>query len=376
MKFKDIFSKGIALVMAAFAMAGLSACNGLMYDEQGDCDPHYKVKFEYRYHLQGKNGKYADSFAGEVEAVTLYLVDTQGNVVWQKSESGERLAADGYMMDVDINPGEYSLVAWCGTGVGTHFTVNDTKVASDLHCYMSRERGEDGRAQSKERLNPLFHGRLDNQVFPEEEGTHVYTVQLMKDTNNINIMLQHLSGEPIDPSMFEFTITDRNGWLDCFNNRIDDEEVDYGSHYLQALVGGSNNVGNSNIDITSNGGGLLSGHTTSRLEATGRAANNIPNDGDMWLTVKRVSGAPDASKAPMLSRSGNDSQESKVVLHVPLTSYCLRFKDVSYPEMSDQEFLDRCDTYNMVFLLDEGYRWVEMSLYIQSFKVVWQNAAL
>ena len=113
MKLTDILSLTMrSLMVSAAALMSLSSCNGLMYDEQGDCDPHYKVKFIYTYHLKGE----ADAFRYDVDAVTLYLVDASGSVVWQKSELGERLAEDGYMMDVDINPGEYSLLAWCGNG--------------------------------------------------------------------------------------------------------------------------------------------------------------------------------------------------------------------------------------------------------------------
>lgn len=38
--------------------------------------------------------------------------------------------------------------------------------------------------------------------------------------------------------------------------------------------------------------------------------------------------------------------------------------------MSDQEYLDRQDEYNMVFFLDENDRWVNSTIYINSWKVV------
>ena len=41
--------------------------------------------------------------------------------------------------------------------------------------------------------------------------------------------------------------------------------------------------------------------------------------------------------------------------------------------MDDQEFLDRMDEYNLVFVLDQNHHWVSMSINIHSWKLVWQN---
>ena len=88
----------------------LYACDGLIYDGEGDCSVNYRVKFRYDYNM-----KFADAFAHEVNVVTLYLLDAGGRLVWQGTEQGEALAADGYVMTVDVETGEYDLLAWCGT---------------------------------------------------------------------------------------------------------------------------------------------------------------------------------------------------------------------------------------------------------------------
>ncbi len=48
-----------------------------------------------------------------------------GRIVWQKHESGNALKQAGYLMDVDVRPGNYTLVAWCGEGHRTSFGVDD-----------------------------------------------------------------------------------------------------------------------------------------------------------------------------------------------------------------------------------------------------------
>ena len=69
----------LRLVTPLIALASLTACNGLIYDDEGDCDPYYKVKFVYDTNL-----KFTDAFAAEVSEVTLYVVDpATGNIVWK-----------------------------------------------------------------------------------------------------------------------------------------------------------------------------------------------------------------------------------------------------------------------------------------------------
>lgn len=74
-------------LLAAIACASmLYACDGLIYDGEGDCSVNYRVRFRYDYNM-----KFADAFAHEVNVVTLYLLDADGRVVWQVLNGGKRL---------------------------------------------------------------------------------------------------------------------------------------------------------------------------------------------------------------------------------------------------------------------------------------------
>lgn len=168
------------LRIAAILLSALSlgSCNGVMYDEEGDCDPHYKARFIF-----DMNMSYADAFSKEVNAVTLYLLDpATGNIVWQKSERGDLLRQDGYLMDLDVAPGSYQLLAWCGEGLDEHFTVPaDASHYSHLTCTLNREYESRaaGSAVSKKDLKRLYHGKTDVKIFPEDEGTYIYDVELV-----------------------------------------------------------------------------------------------------------------------------------------------------------------------------------------------------
>ena len=196
----------------------LYACDGLIYDDEGDCTVNYRVKFRYDYNM-----KFADAFAREVNTVTLYLLDAEGRVVWQRTEQGEALSADGYAMTVNVEPGEYGLLVWCGTTDKGSFSIPETTVGNELTCTLGREHDAGNEAFVAEDLDRLFHGWLPEQTFGETEGTYTYTVPLVKNTNNVRVVLQHLSGEAMDKDRFVFTITDTNGSMDWDNSLRPDE---------------------------------------------------------------------------------------------------------------------------------------------------------
>lgn len=315
----------------------MTACDGI-YEDEGDCSVHYHVKFRY-----DMNMKFADAFAHEVNSVTLYVLDEQNNVVWQGSEQGEALAQEGYAMEVDVAPGSYSLLAWCGLAGGNSFAVPVSSRKEDLICSLKREHKLDGTAYVKEDLNRLYHGYLEKQTFSSEEGTHTFVVPLVKNTNNIRVVLQHLSGEPVDKDKFTFSITDENGVMNWDNKLLSDEPVTYYAWHTDSGTAGIDDVDSRTVSSFS---AAIAELTTARL-------------------VKE--------KAPRLKVT-NDKGET--VFSIPLIDYALLVKGEYNRRMDDQEYLDRQDEYNMVFFLDEGDRWMDAYIYINSWKVVLQETGI
>ena len=74
MDIRSYIRKTIGKLLAVIAWTPiLYACDGLIYDGEGDCSVNYRVKFCYDYNM-----KFADAFAHEVNVVTLYLLDADG----------------------------------------------------------------------------------------------------------------------------------------------------------------------------------------------------------------------------------------------------------------------------------------------------------
>lgn len=336
---------GQLLAVSAGCLA-LHACNSAIYDDEGDCSVNYRVKFRYDYNM-----KFADAFAHEVNTVTLYLLDTNGKVVWQGTEQGEALSKEGYAMTVDVEPGQYSLLAWCGTSDKGSFSIPETTVGKELACTLNRQHGVDGTAfvdASHGDLDRLFHGWLPDQVFGDTEGTYTYTVPLVKDTNSVRVVLQHLSGDPVDKDKFTFFITDNNGSMGWDNELLPDEQITYYAWHTDS--------GEAGVDT--------------QVRESGMPTRAVFSAAIAELTVPRL------VKGQETRLTVSNKEKGEIVFSIPLIDYALLVKGFYNRDMDDQEYLDRQDEYDMVFFLDEGDRWLDTYIYINSWKVVLQNTGL
>lgn len=333
---------GQLLAVAAFMLA-LHACDSMIYNDEGDCSVNYLVRFRYDYNM-----KFADAFAHEVNTVTLYLIDSEGRVVWQRTEQGEALASEGYSMTVDVAPGQYDLLAWCGTTDKGSFTIPKATVGTGLTCTLNRQYDDSGHAFVQDDLDRLFYGWLPNQTFGETEGTYTYTLPLMKNTNNVRVVLQHLSGEPVDKDKFIFTIHDDNGRMNWDNGLLPDEQITYYAWHTDSGV--------ASMDT--------------RTQAVQTGTRSVFSAAIAELTVPRLVKGQETRLTVTNKETGN------IVFSIPLIECALLVKGYYNRNMDDQEYLDRQDEYDVVFFLDERDCWLDAYIYINSWKLVLQNTGL
>lgn len=347
MNIRSYVKKCARLLVGSIGIMTLYACDSIIYDGEGDCSVNYRVRFRYDYNM-----KYADAFAHEVNTVTLYLLDGDGNVVWQRTEQGESLAAEGYAMTVDVEPGVYDLLVWGGTADKGSFSIPETAAGNELTCTLNRQYCSDGTAFVNEDLDRLFHGWLPEQTFGTVEGIYTYTVPLVKDTNNVRVVLQHLSGEAVDKDKFIFSITDNNGSMNWDNTLLPDETVTYYAWHTDA--------GEAGLDTQA---GNVEKNALSGTRSVFSAAI-------AELTVPRL------VKGQQTRLTVANKETGETVFSIPLIDYALLVKGFYNRDMDDQEYLDRQDEYDMVFFLDEGDRWLDTYIYINSWKIVLQNTGL
>lgn len=331
--------------MAYAVLAALflfTSCNHVLYEDEGDCEVTYRLKFRY-----DMNMKFADAFAHEVKSVKLYAFDPQGKLVWQTAESGEALASEDYSILLPLDPGDYHFVAWCGLDNGESFTVPNIEVGDRyeaIDCKLNRTYEADGGAVSKNDLHPLFHGELRATLPTSDDGgDYVYTLPLTKDTNVFRIVLQHLSGVDLDPDDFTFRIEDNNGWMASDNSLIDDEPITY---HAWATYSGA-------AGVESDAGGSFTEVRVAIAELT--VGRLVMRD---WSKT---------SKPVLVIRRANDGE---LIARIPIIDYALLVKGYYNRSMSDQEYLDRQDEYNMTFFLDANHHWLRSLILINSWRVV------
>lgn len=319
----------------------LASCNNILDNGYGDCTVEYRVKFKYDYNM-----KKADAFANEVKSVTLYAFDDEGKFVYQRTEQGDMLAVEDYSMPVEVEPGDYHLVSWAGLEGENSFAVpvltEGVSTIDELKCRMNRiyGRAADGSAIVNENLAPLFHGEVEKQSFSRAGREQTITVPLVKNTNNIRVILQQISDKKVDVSKFEFSITDDNGLMNYDNKLLDDETLIY---YPWYTAQGSTN-----------------------RAATGRAEDES-GDTELSVAVAQLTiGRLVVENHPQLTITNKETGQQ--VLSIPLIDYLVMTQAEGH-SMSSQEYLDRQDEYNMTFFLGPDMSWIKTQIIINGWTV-------
>lgn len=350
MKLSDFIRGKMAVALTAvITVSALSSC-GMIYEDEGDCNTYCDVRFVY-----DRNMEFADAFASKVEAVDLYVFDADGKFLRQVSERGDALKADGYRMPLDLQPGRYTVLAWCGLdGELDSYDVPDATPGvtslEEMQCRLA-DREAAGAETRIGRIDNLFHGMTTFDL-PDEEGRHTYTVELTKNTNNVRVVLANTSGEALNADDFVFSITDENGLLAHDNSVLDDELLTYRPFYTAQGTAGSG-VSVYDDAITS-ANVVLAEFTVSRLVKD--------KDTRTMLTITKAQPETDGTH--------------KTVLSIPLVDYALLVKGFYNRDMDDQEYLDRQDEYNMTFFLDDNGNWLSSSVIINSWRVVLSDVDL
>lgn len=324
------------MMCALVAMLSLSSCDKMIYEEAGDCDPKYYVKYVF-----DMNMSYADAFASKVNSVTLFVIEpSTGNIVASYEAFGDPLKEPGYRMPIDVAPGEYEFIAWCGLENNDDLFTLPASVShrEHVHCRMARTYNEEGRAMQNNWLHSLFHGKISAGL-PDTPGDHEVTIYLIKDTNNINISMQHVAGQPLTKDMFSVTMTEGNGHMAYDNSLVLDEDIDFHPWH----------IADGNVDLT-----------------TGRADDEVLNYFKAEISTPRLM----AERDPRINIVDNES--GNTLYSIPIVQWALAFKSAQHSGMGNQEYLDREDEFNVMLYLDnkDESGWLAASIYINGWRIV------
>lgn len=321
--------------MAAVAMAGaiapLFSCDRL-HEDLAECDRGARIRFIYDWNMEFSNA--FDSKETGVTCLTVLFYDEAGNYVTTRTNSSSDLQDENWRMTVDLKPGTYTILAYGGmecpeasfsfTSDPATTRMEDLKVELDPDCLTDPEKRE---------LHHLFYGRKTFTVEAADIDYREVTVPMMKDTNNLRILLQQQSGAAIDVDDFDFKIIDNNTLYDWKNDIIPTQDVDY-------------------IDWTR--GNASPGELPDHEGAASVAWAELRFARLLWTNSPQL----------LITRKG---QEDPVVDY-PLNNFLILLKSEEFCDMDPQEFLDRKSRWELFFIL-RGGTWYQVQIKVSDWTV-------
>lgn len=307
-----------------------------IHEDLMPCERGVSLRFVYDYNME-----YANAFPSKVHCLTLYVYDGEGNYVATFTEKTDVLKDENYRMKIDLEPGDYSMVAYGGVACDDRsFTVIDEPTdAADKLTALSVQMSHNELTSDK-LLHDFFYGKLDVTV--EENNYKDETVYMMKNTNNIRIILQQMNGMPVSDKDFTFRIVNDDNTLFAHDNSL----IENGAVTYMPWAQGQRTVGDGE-------------------EGTGKVTVAYAEFSTSRLTV---------GNHPRLVIVNNETGED--VLNIPLNDYLLLLKSDRYADMTDQEYLDRENEWSMIFFLDKNHLWVDAQIIINDWVVRLNNVVM
>lgn len=332
-KNNKILSMLIFLLVCPWMM--FTSCE-YIHEDLMPCERGVSLRFVYDYNME-----YANAFPSKVHCLTLYIYDGEGNYVGTRVEKTDVLKDENYRMKIDLEPGDYSMVAYGGVACDDRsFTVIDEPSdAADKLTALSVQMSHNELTSDK-LLHDFFYGKLDVTV--EENNYKDETVYMMKNTNNIRIILQQMNGMPVSDKDFTFRIVNDDNTLFAHDNSL----IENGAVTYMPWAQGQRTVGDGE-------------------EGTGKVTVAYAEFSTSRLTV---------GNHPRLVIANNETDED--VLNIPLNDYLLLLKSDRYADMTDQEYLDRENEWSMIFFLDKNHLWVDAQIIINDWVVRLNNVVM
>lgn len=338
MKFKSLQHKAknfVGLMTAAIILLFVNSCN-VIYEDLEPCPEGLRLRFVYEYNML-----FANAFPSQVHCLTLLIYDENGNYITTVTETDRNvLSNEDWRMTLDLPAGKYTLIAYGGMacenasfefdptpGSGVNMTEVDVEMKPEFIS-----------SPENNPLHDLFYGMLKVEVLDTSLDYTEATVKMMKDTNNLRIVLQHLDNSPVDINDFNFEVIADNTKFN-YENTV----IPVGNNIFRPWAMGQEHVG---------------------ADIVGDEVVNVPAEiayAEISLSRLMLNGG---SQLEITRASDGDS-----VVSLPLAIYLQYLKSQHYKSMGPQEFLDRESEWTLFFFLDKNNRWVKTKIIINGWVV-------
>ena len=326
---KHLTNALIGTALVAVSIPALSSCD-VIYQDLDPCPRGVELRFVYDYNME-----FANAFPSQVDCLTLLIYDADGHYVSTETVTDRNLLSDeNWRMRLDLPEGQYTFIAYGGLACDdSSFSFASTPVSGSLLSslevdLMPSKLGTD--------LHPLFYGKGEFTVDASALDYTKGTIEMMKDTNNLRILLQNTDGTPVNDKDFTFEIRKaENTSFSWDNELLPVPEVTYNPW------------------------------TTGTVDTSGRAAKASDDEGVDLISLAYAEFSTsrlmtDSNARLVITR--NDNQQT--VLSIPLVNYLLMLRSEKYAWMKHQEFLDRESRWNVIFFLDANGGWYKAQIVI------------
>lgn len=335
-RLRNIFRLIPAAITAVLTFTG---CSSLINDDLPECPAGLNVRFQFNYTLDR-----GEAFAEQVHSVSVWAFDQGGNLVWSGSAAGEKLKDPDFKLETPLGEGTYDFVAWCGLDENDDFSLATYTPASKQELEVKLNTIEkDGLNVSSSHFKSLFHGfkyGVEHVINPITPSITTVTIPLIKDTNDIAVMLVNEDGTVLNSEDFTVSFTYADSWLAWDNSVLAQSPT-----------------------VTYTPWSALYGETTSGR--SGGDGNPVRSSVLYEMSVSRLIVGANAYLDIVRNTDGER------IIHLPLIDYFVWSKGNRFDQYSDQEYLDRRSDYEALFFIDNDLGWyAAMGIYINGWAVV------
>ncbi len=358
--FDTMLRRGAVLPFLGVLLLSIIAtsCESI-YDDQSDCPRGVSLRFVYEYHME----RGANAFPSNVDCITVYVFDSEGNYVKQFSETSEALRSESYRMRLTLDAGSYDLLVYGGLACDERrfdITPAEASKLSDIKVTLPRnaEGASDKQLHDLEnRTGGLFYGAVSVTLLDDDYTEE--TVYMMKDTNNIQVILQEIdSPYTVDYADYDYKIIDDNFVLDSANKVVETATKDSEPHYVPYAA--ENRI-MGYVEYVNRNGSMLEEITEKPVQVA------CAEFSTSRLVIEHL---PTARLVITNKRTGVN------IVDMPLIKYLTGIRGFGDSWIkSDQEFLDRQSRWTLMFFLQSGV-WANMRISVNWWTVRFNEAEL
>ncbi len=339
-------------LLACVMGLSLTSCHAVWEDEP-ECPRGLSIRFVYDYNME-----YANAFMSQVHCLTVFVYDQDGNLVKTVTETDRNnLSDENWRMNIDLPEGTYRVYAYGGMAcddASFEFEGNlddnfDRRVMLKPSMLTS---------PAGTNLHPLFFGELrqpGSADYPDlpvvgynDSDYQKITVYMMKDTNNVRIIMNNVDNSPIYADDFKITLRDNNTLFNYDNSLLDTPEVTY-------WPWSKGEVNASRSDAFD----VRAGEDEDAAADEDEDAPLLPSFAFAELSTSRF--VTDSNAILEIE----EISTGRKVLSIPLVQYLLRYKGENIANMRNQEFLDRKSEWELSMFLErrtEGWYTVQIKI--------------